>query len=370
MFASASSQKILNPAHIYSFMQRSRLLLLTSLLVTASAAQAQSAATLIECAALSVDAARLQCYDQLAASYGLKPESTSETASSALTSAPGQIVAGAREDVASNGEPSVLDRLWELSPETKRGLFRVRAHHPSYLIGNYSNSPNDAPYVPFRPLAPNQSELSNFELAFQLSLKLKLAENPFDLPMDLWFGYTQRSFWQATNDEASSPFRATDYRPEVMAVFPLDKPVLGMRLRYVNLGLVHESNGQSLTLSRSWNRAYVQAGLERGPWTLQGRLWHRFSEDPMTDDNPDITKYLGHGDLMASYRYKGHEFSLMGRLNPKSEKGAVQLGWNFPLSSEASRLKGYVQVFSGYGQSLIDYNHRQTTLGIGVMLTD
>jgi phospholipase A1/A2 len=47
--------------------------------------------------------------------------------------------------------------------------------------------------------------------------------------------------------------------------------------------------------------------------------------------------------------------------------GSVLVEWAFPL---CAKLRGYVQLFSGYGESLIDYNHRQTAPGFGVMLGD
>ncbi|MDU5189976.1 MAG: phospholipase A, partial [Mixta calida] len=44
-----------------------------------------------------------------------------------------------------------------------------------------------------------------------------------------------------------------------------------------------------------------------------------------------------------------------------------ELGWSYPISEH---VRFYTQVFSGYGESLIDYNHRQTRVGVGVTLND
>ncbi|HJV51361.1 MAG TPA: phospholipase A [Noviherbaspirillum sp.] len=316
--------------------------------------------TLEECAMIGVDAQRLACYDRIA---GRKMAPDATPAENALSGE------GRRDnmeqEVSPAGVASRMTEHWELDAASKRGTFIFRPHRDNYLIATYNPHPNDAPYRPFQQIDPN-ARLAHGELAFQLGFKLKLAENPGKLPLDVWFGYTQRSFWQAGNREASSPFRESNYEPEVMAVIPTNADLFGWKLRFVNLGLVHQSNGGGASLSRSWNRLYVQAGVEHGDFQLLARAWKRISEDANNDDNPRIADYMGHGDLMASYRWQGHEFSLLTRYNFTTEKGAAQAGWAFPLNS---RLKGYIQYFSGYGYTLIDYNVYQRIVGAGILVT-
>jgi phospholipase A1/A2 len=128
--------------------------------------------------------------------------------------------------------------------------------------------------------------------------------------------------------------------------------------------MAHQSNGRGEDLSRSWNRVYAQFGFERGNLALMIRPWYRIPENAETDDNPDIEDYLGHGDLLAVYRQGRNVYSLLLRNNFKKSDnhGAVKLNWSFPLYG---RLKGYVQYFNGYGESLIDYNHSQQSLRAG-----
>jgi len=62
----------------------------------------------------------------------------------------------------------------------------------------------------------------------------------------------------------------------------------------------------------------------------------------------------------------------MGRGNPGTGKGAAQLDVSFPLriGDRYYPFLGYIQVFTGYGESLIDYNWRQTAVGLGFRLND
>lgn len=345
--------------------------------VTASAAFAQEvpAATdpaLGRCAVLADPTERLGCYDALAnrprdAAPALAAAGAAENHAGQQQGAmPGGPLARPAEPAqAPAAEPvvSLQVPLWELDGNSKRGVFNFRPHRDTYLLlANYSDSTNEGP---FNDVTPAGIDAKHVELAYQLSFKMKMMETIAGSPVDLWFGYTQQSFWQAYNRGESSPFRETNYQPEVMAIAPIGKRLGSFDFRYAGLGFVHQSNGQSNTLSRSWNRAYAELGGEYGKLAVTARIWKRLDTSPDDNDNLDITDFMGHGDLRLVYRDGGSEYSLMARRNLHTDHGALQLGWAMPLRAN---LKGYVQFFSGYGQSLIDYNYSQMSLGAGFLV--
>lgn len=257
---------------------------------------------------------------------------------------------------------------WELDPGTEHGLFSIRPHKQVYLLPvRYTTNVNNQPSSPTQGTFPQSLGYSNTEVKFQFSAKLKAIE--IKERFDLWIAYTQLSFFQMYNKSKSAPFRESNYEPEIMGVIHTDYDLFGLKGRFINIGLVHQSNGRQDPLSRSWNRIYAQFGFERGGFGLTIRPWYRIREDWTNDNNPDITAFVGRGDLVATYQKGGHNVSLLLRSNVDfwNFRGAVQLDWSFPLYRE---LKGYVQVFTGYGESLIDYNHNQTTLGAGFLLID
>lgn len=352
-----------------------RTVLFSSLfMVPALALASEVEQAVVRCAVIGDASARLACFDAVAkaqpanappigtAEPAEQPEPAVQTVHAGTLSGPAQ--AARLSDPAPTKSPiSSTVQRWELDDASKRGTFVFRPHRDTYLLlANYSTSRNNKP---FSNVGPDGINAQKVELTYQLSFKVKMAEEIAGSPIDLWFGYTQESFWQAYNRAESSPFRETNYQPELMAVMPLGLNLAGLNFRYINLALVHQSNGQALDRSRSWNRVYAELGVERGNFALASRIWRRLDNGKSDNDNIDITDFMGHGDLRATYRDNGHEYSLLARLNWRTGHGALQAGWAFPLSNN---LKGYVQLFSGYGQSLIDYNYAQKSLGGGFLV--
>jgi len=192
-----------------------------------------------------------------------------------------------------------------------------------------------------------------------------------------WFAYSQQSYWQLFTPDISRPFRSTDHEPELMYVHPLEASLAGWRLRYGGLGVVHHSNGQSLPYSRSWNRVYLMAGAENGNVQVRGRIWRRIGEDPVDDDNPRISDYFGRGELQATWRPRGGENRFIATARhslAKAGRGSLRLEWFRTLwdggEGPAGGLQLHTQLFTGYGDTLLDYNRRRTVLTIGLSLAE
>jgi len=319
---------------------------------TPAAGVADIAADLAACSQIEDNPERLKCYDQLA---GRKPREPVPALES-----------GEKPSPEKGKKVSYFSHIWELDPETRINRFPISPYRSNYILPySYNASPN---YDAVREAEPGK-DLKYEEVAFQLSFKVKLWADILGQEADLWIAYTQRSFWQYYNFEDSSPFRETNYEPELLLNFRTDYTLLGLRGRFINVGFNHQSNGQSEPLSRSWNRIVANAGFERGDFSLLLKGWYRIPEAVADDDNPNIEDYLGYGEIWAYYFWKGNRFAVMLRnnLDFKTNRGAVQLEWSFPL---IERVSGYLQYYNGFGESLLDYNHRVNRIGIGFILND
>lgn len=267
-----------------------------------------------------------------------------------------------------------MSRLWELAPQDKRGTFGIRTYRANYLLPLHYTSSQRVPFSPTHPSPVDPENFQRVEAKFQVSLRAKAFEDVVLPGADLWVAYSQVSIWQIYNRGESSPFRNSDYQPEAVFVVPVGESS-GVRLpgdwrwRMVQLGVVHQSNGQGASLSRSWNRVWLGGGFERGAIGLQLRV-HQRLRFSAPDDNPDLEHYIGRGEALASYVSAGTAATLTWRTGSGVVKrGSLQFDWSYPVRrSQPEGLRWYVQAFTGYGETLLDYNHHQTSVGAGLAL--
>ena len=260
---------------------------------------------------------------------------------------------------------------WELDSTSARGTFLLTPYKSIYILpfvwsSNINEKPysgNDSPDY----IAPNL-DYDVAELKFQLSFKTKVLQSFLWGKADLWVAYTQVSHWQIYNTDLSRPFREVNYQPEIILNVPIKFNFFGFKTRMIGASFNHESNGKGFPNTRSWNRVILFAGLERKNWNIYIRPWYVIPESK--GDNPDISDFIGNGDLTLIYSKKrsvysfegSHNFNLKGNM-----RGSAKFSWSYPIKGN---LKGHLQLTHGYGYSLIDYNKNQTTVGLGVSLIE
>jgi phospholipase A1 len=278
----------------------------------------------------------------------------------------------AQTDPLFTGKPvfrSLSDR-WELDSATRRGTFLITPYKPVYVTaGRWSSDPNEQP-VSENPAYnyPFNIPLGRYEARFQFSMKVKALQGIFGKHGDLWVAYTQKSHWQVYNTTFSRPFRETNYEPELILNFATNFSFLGLKTRMLGIAFNHQSNGRAIPLSRSWNRVILHAGFERGKWVVLLRPWLRLPD--AEDENPAVADNIGRADATVIFRTGRNLFSIVGSHSlraGKKNRGQTQFDWTFPVTGN---LRGDLQILHGYGETLIDYNHRQTTIGLAVSLVD
>ncbi len=318
------------------------------------------------------EASRLVCFDRLFPPIpGAKANET----------APRKEAEPIERNADAKGAAARLDELWDLTKkDPEEPIFAVRQYKPVYVLpAFYSTSPNGTLTSPNKAnTGVIDGPIDHLEGKFQLSLKTKLLPSGPG-QAGLWFGYTQVSRWQVYNRERSRPFRATDYEPEVIGTIPLhvDLPGTGWGVKMLGLSATHQSNGRDLPQSRSWNRVIGTLGLERDNWTVLVRPWLRLREQADRDDNADILDYMGRGEVTVLGAFGGSQLAVTLRHTLRGgarSRGSIAVDYALPFrflqGSAKDNLKLHLQFFSGYGESITDYNHRQHAAGIGLSVLE
>ena len=346
-----------------------------------------------KCTKSKDDKARLQCFDKLAANDSLV-KCTKLTDDNARLKCFDELT-----------NLTVMEKYWDLVTTNRRHSFILRPYRLNYFLPvAYNSSPNDETNLEYDRNAKAQFNEAKFQLSFKAKIWEDFLQEPLqalqdvfgkDKPikgLDLWIGYTQLSFWQLYNSAFSSPFRDTNYEPEGLLNIRTQYEIpglMGTKLQFINVGFNHQSNGRSRPLSRSWNRIVANFGLEKKNFNILLKTWYRLPEEEADNDNPDITRYMGYGELWTTLYWKDMRFAAMLRNNFRQENlGAIQLEWSIPPSSFGKLLPGwlippewadkhltdkfslYFQYFNGYGEGLMDYNKSINRFCVGFMIAE
>jgi phospholipase A1 len=235
----------------------------------------------------------------------------------------------------------------------------IAFYQPTYILPYYYTwSPYQEVY---ENNTPDNQGVKRQEFKAQFSFLIPVWNNILGSGVNFNAAYTELFFWQFYAN--SQFFRETDYSPELFISRKLYRNML------LSGGLVHESNGRGGDLERSWNRFYVDYQISGEKWLLSVKPWILIFKSVSSDfHNKDIAKYLGYERIMFAYKFSDYlTVSVQARNLEHWQYKTFEGDLSFPLTKH---INGYFQVFSGYGQSLIEYDHRTNGAGIGISLSN
>ena len=255
------------------------------------------------------------------------------------------------------------------------------SHHENYmLLGGYSSTNLTEKHWDSSGTPDNTRNYKRDtnEAQFQLSIKVPLYSDFIGTGADLFTAYTQNSYWQVYDTQHSSPFRETNYMPELFLEWQPNTKLGDSELKKVRFALIHQSNGQDIGQSRSWNRTEMYFLLQNQNIFYGMNIWDRWDEDKKKsndstegDDNEGLEDYIGKQKYFIKYKTDNYNVSLMHQNNIfdyYSSKGNSKINLTFP--SINSNFDFFIRYFNGYGESLIDYDVKIERISFGIMIAD
>ncbi len=265
-------------------------------------------------------------------------------------------------------EDSIIDRKNEYA-NLHRSRFALIPHKTSYFLPFvYNWMPHEDIYKEVKEI-DKDNHSSDFykknEAEFQFSFSIPIVRDINGKDWDIMVAYTHHAYWQIYNSDWSRPFRETNYMPELFSRYVYDKPkkIIGLNITALDVGYVHQSNGQIHLLSRSWDRIFARTLLQHKHFNVMLSAWYRLPERKDQDDNPDIQDFMGLGELELIRNFGKHKIHYKMPLLAKYLSHDIK--YSYPMQKG---LRWYVSYQSGYGHSLIEYDRRTQRLGIGFVL--
>ncbi len=255
------------------------------------------------------------------------------------------------------------------------GLFGLKPYNENYLLPFAYREGHYTSYTP-------SDKYTNIEAEMQISLQYDLYTDLFGLDEVYSLAFTQKSMWQIY--EKSSPFRETNYHPEFLISFPLYHASDILSLKMFQVSLAHQSNGQGNVTkldynlstienisqkswienrSRSWNYTTGMLVMQHRALFLALKGWYRL-DDGTEDDNADLLKYMGHGEVSLLVPYGKGLYKTRFRRNFQTGYGLLEGSFSYPMANH-DNVYIYAKIFSGYGETLIDYDQYVTKFSIG-----
>lgn len=280
-----------------------------------------------------------------------------------------------------NTEEYFKDIQFDDKIDTNKYSINLMGHHQNFiLMGGYSNSNLTEKHWDSNGARDYKRDYQRdaYEAQFQISIKIPLYSNFLGTKADLFTAYTQNSYWQVYDSAHSSPFRENNYMPELFLEWQPDTKMGDSTLKKVRLAVIHQSNGQDIGQSRSWNRTELHLLFQNSHLLYGLNLWDRWNEKTKTDysqiegdDNEELEKYIGKQKYFIKYKTKKYSLALAYQndiFNYHKSLGNTKIDITFPSINK--NFDFFIRYFHGYGESLIDYDVKVNRVSFGVIVAN